>query len=84
MRIVGRDKALARREDANARGEQVETPFFYTSSLLATYMHLYWGEEMGFLESWLNKNLTGSRQGDSRNRTFPALFPFNPGIIRTF
>jgi cobyrinic acid a,c-diamide synthase len=41
-------------EAYNARGERVETIFFYTSNLLATYMHLYWGEEMGFLESWLN------------------------------
>lgn len=39
----------------NARGEQVEAPLFYTSNLLASYMHLYWGEEMGFLESWLNR-----------------------------
>lgn len=37
----------------NARGEQVEAPLFYTSNLLASYMHLYWGEEMGFLENWL-------------------------------
>ncbi len=38
----------------NARGEQVEAPLFYTSNLLASYMHLYWGEEMGFLENWLH------------------------------
>jgi cobyrinic acid a,c-diamide synthase len=38
----------------NARGEQVEAPLFYSPNLLASYMHLYWGEEMGFLESWLN------------------------------
>jgi hypothetical protein len=22
--------------------------------VLASYLHLYWGEETGFLESWLN------------------------------
>jgi cobyrinic acid a,c-diamide synthase len=49
----GLDQALPR-EAYNARGEQVETIFFYTSNLLATYMHLYWGEEMGFMESWLD------------------------------
>jgi len=49
----GLDKALPC-EAYNARGERVETTFFYTPTLLATYMHLYWGEEMGFLESWLN------------------------------
>jgi cobyrinic acid a,c-diamide synthase len=38
----------------NARGEQVEAPLFHTSNLLASYMHLYWGEEMGFLENWLH------------------------------
>jgi cobyrinic acid a,c-diamide synthase len=56
---VGRDGLAGREghvrcEAYNARGEQVETIFFYTSNLLATYMHLYWGEEMGFLETWLN------------------------------
>jgi cobyrinic acid a,c-diamide synthase len=49
----GLDQALPG-EAYNARGERVETPFFYTSNLLATYMHLYWGEEIAFLESWLN------------------------------
>jgi cobyrinic acid a,c-diamide synthase len=49
----GLDQAL-RGAAYNARGERVDTPFFYTPSLLATYMHLYWGEEMGFLESWLD------------------------------
>ena len=38
----------------NARGEQVEAPFFYTPGLLASYMHLYWGEDPGFLENWLH------------------------------
>jgi cobyrinic acid a,c-diamide synthase len=54
--ILGRD-GLDKRlpcETYNARGERVETAFFYTTALLATYMHLYWGEEMGFLETWLN------------------------------
>jgi cobyrinic acid a,c-diamide synthase len=38
----------------NARGEQVEAPLFYTPNLLASYMHLYWGEDLSFLESWLH------------------------------
>lgn len=37
-----------------ARGEVVETAAFRTSGILASYMHFYWGEDAGFLESWLD------------------------------
>ena len=46
--------ALIPREAYNAAGHRVDVPFFHTPSLMASYMHLYWGEEMGFMESWLN------------------------------
>jgi len=41
-------------EGYNARGERIDIPIFYTPGVLASYLHLYWGEETGFLESWLN------------------------------
>jgi cobyrinic acid a,c-diamide synthase len=50
----GSRDALVDGEGYNARGERVDVPFFYTDRLLASYMHLYWGEETGFLESWLD------------------------------
>jgi cobyrinic acid a,c-diamide synthase len=46
--------ALIPREAYNAAGHRVDVPFFHTPSLMASYMHLYWGEEMGFMETWLN------------------------------
>jgi cobyrinic acid a,c-diamide synthase len=46
--------ALIPREAYNASGHRVDVPFFYTPRLMASYMHLYWGEEMGFMENWLN------------------------------
>ena len=46
--------ALIPREAYNAAGHRVDVPFFHTPSLMASYMHLYWGEEMGFIENWLN------------------------------
>jgi cobyrinic acid a,c-diamide synthase len=46
--------ALIPREAYNAGGHRVDVPFFYTPRLMASYMHLYWGEEMGFMENWLN------------------------------
>ncbi len=46
--------ALIPREAYNASGHRVDVPFFYTAGLMASYMHLYWGEEMGFMENWLN------------------------------
>jgi cobyrinic acid a,c-diamide synthase len=46
--------ALIPREAYNAAGHRVDVPFFCTPSLMASYMHLYWGEEMGFMENWLN------------------------------
>jgi cobyrinic acid a,c-diamide synthase len=46
--------ALIPREAYNAAGHRVDVPFFHTPSLMASYMHLYWGEEMGFMENWLN------------------------------
>jgi len=45
--------ALIPREAYNASGHRVDVPFFYTPQLMASYMHLYWGEEMGFIENWL-------------------------------
>jgi cobyrinic acid a,c-diamide synthase len=48
--------ALTSSEGYNARGDRIDIPFFYTPSLLASYLHLYWGEETGFLESWLDGN----------------------------
>jgi cobyrinic acid a,c-diamide synthase len=45
--------ALIPREAYNASGHRVDVPFFYTPTLMASYMHLYWGEEMGFIENWL-------------------------------
>jgi cobyrinic acid a,c-diamide synthase len=38
----------------NVRGEKVETPVYYSDRLLASYMHLYWGEETGLVEKWLH------------------------------
>jgi cobyrinic acid a,c-diamide synthase len=46
--------ALIPREAYNAAGHRVDVPFFHTPHLMASYMHLYWGEEMGFMENWLN------------------------------
>jgi cobyrinic acid a,c-diamide synthase len=46
--------ALIPREAYNAAGHRVDVPFFHTPSLMASYMHLYWGEETGFMENWLN------------------------------
>ena len=46
--------ALIPREAYNAAGHRMDVPFFYTPSLMASYMHLYWGEEIGFMENWLN------------------------------
>jgi len=37
----------------NARGEKVEAPVYYNDRLLASYMHLYWGEDTGLVEKWL-------------------------------
>ena len=34
----------------NARGESVETPVFRTENTIASYIHLYWGENRGFPE----------------------------------
>jgi cobyrinic acid a,c-diamide synthase len=48
--------AMDRREGYNSRGDRMDIPFVYTSRILASYLHLYWGEETGFLESWLNEN----------------------------
>jgi cobyrinic acid a,c-diamide synthase len=48
--------ALTSSEGYNARGDRIDIPFFYTPNLLASYLHLYWGEETGFLESWLDGN----------------------------
>ena len=38
----------------NARGERVEAPMYYSDRLLASYMHLYWGEDTGLLQKWLH------------------------------
>jgi cobyrinic acid a,c-diamide synthase len=38
----------------NARGEKVEAPVYYSDRLLASYMHLYWGEDTGLVEKWLH------------------------------
>ncbi len=46
--------ALIPREAYNAAGHRVDVPFFYTPRLMASYMHMYWGEEMGFMDNWLN------------------------------
>jgi len=37
----------------NARGQTVPAPVFYQRNLFASYMHFYWGETPGPLESWL-------------------------------
>jgi cobyrinic acid a,c-diamide synthase len=37
----------------NARGQEVPAPVFYQRNLFASYMHFYWGESTGPLESWL-------------------------------
>ncbi|HEY4335762.1 MAG TPA: cobyrinate a,c-diamide synthase [Puia sp.] len=36
-----------------ARGQEVPAPVFHRRSLFASYMHFYWGESPGPLESWL-------------------------------
>jgi cobyrinic acid a,c-diamide synthase len=45
--------AMTDSEVYNARGERVETPVYYTPRLLASYTHLYWGEDPSLLEKWL-------------------------------
>ncbi len=50
---IGGHSAMVNCEGYTARGERLEVPFFYTPSVIASYMHLYWGEQMSFLESWL-------------------------------
>jgi len=44
----------ANAEIFNARGEQVQTPVFYTPRLIAAYTHFYWGEELGLLKILLD------------------------------
>jgi cobyrinic acid a,c-diamide synthase len=51
----GEQDALIDCQAYTARGEPIEVPFFYASGLLASYMHLYWGGEMNFLENWLSR-----------------------------
>ncbi|HEY1214973.1 MAG TPA: cobyrinate a,c-diamide synthase [Bryobacteraceae bacterium] len=36
-----------------ARGQEVPAPVFYRQNVFASYMHFYWGESSGPLESWL-------------------------------
>jgi cobyrinic acid a,c-diamide synthase len=50
---IGRADAMTDSEVYNARGERVEAPVYYTPRLLASYMHLYWGEDTSLLEKWL-------------------------------
>ena len=50
---IGRADAMTDSEVYNSRGERVEVPVFYTPRLLASYMHLYWGEDTTLLEKWL-------------------------------
>jgi cobyrinic acid a,c-diamide synthase len=50
---IGRADAMTDSEVYNARGERVEAPVFYTPRLLASYMHLYWGDDTTLLEKWL-------------------------------
>jgi cobyrinic acid a,c-diamide synthase len=50
---IGRADAMTDSEVYNARGERVEAPVFYTPRLLASYMHLYWGEDTSLLDKWL-------------------------------
>jgi cobyrinic acid a,c-diamide synthase len=49
----GNRDALIDSEGYNSRGEKTEVPFFYSPGVLASYMHLYWGEDMSFLDGWM-------------------------------
>jgi cobyrinic acid a,c-diamide synthase len=46
-------KATANITACNARGQEVPAPVFHQRNLFASYMHFYWGESPGPLESWL-------------------------------
>lgn len=37
----------------NARGQTIPAPVFYQQNIFASYMHFYWGESPGLLETWL-------------------------------
>jgi cobyrinic acid a,c-diamide synthase len=37
----------------DARGQEIPMPVFYRQNLFASYMHFYWGESLGPLETWL-------------------------------
>ncbi len=39
----------------NARQERVDTPVYYSERILASYMHIYWGEEPGLIAEWLHQ-----------------------------
>ncbi|MES2734609.1 MAG: hypothetical protein V4714_22870 [Bacteroidota bacterium] len=37
----------------NARGETTDSPLFQTKQLIASYLHLYWGEKPEIIEALL-------------------------------
>lgn len=48
-----RDPAADNPTVHNARGQTIPAPVFYRQNIFASYMHFYWGESPGLLETWL-------------------------------